>query len=110
KVLVGATSLELGDSYAVPRYGILYGVEIQALAYESLTQDRALTKMRHAAVLFGLLYVLGFCRWLMTGSWIRQFALAFAFTAAVLAFGFVLQDQAAIIVDVAPWLAAVGSS
>lgn len=35
-VLVGATAVELGDRYAVPRYGVVPGVAIQALAAETL--------------------------------------------------------------------------
>lgn len=42
KVLVGATALELGDNLATPRHGILPGVFVHALAYESLAQGRAL--------------------------------------------------------------------
>lgn len=39
-VLVGATAVELGDQYAVPRYGVIPGVVIQALAVETLMQGR----------------------------------------------------------------------
>ncbi|MFT4936786.1 MAG: EAL domain-containing protein (putative c-di-GMP-specific phosphodiesterase class I) [Pseudoalteromonas distincta] len=42
-VLVGATALELGDNLAIPRHGILPGVFVHALAYESLAQGRALS-------------------------------------------------------------------
>ena len=35
-VIVGATATELGDRYAVPRYGVIPGVVIQALASETL--------------------------------------------------------------------------
>ncbi|MDZ4054067.1 MAG: CHASE2 domain-containing protein, partial [Phenylobacterium sp.] len=42
KVLIGATALELGDNLATPRHGILPGVFVHALAYESLAQGRAL--------------------------------------------------------------------
>ncbi|MDP2214709.1 EAL domain-containing protein [Phenylobacterium sp.] len=41
-VLIGATALELGDNLATPRHGILPGVVVHALAYESLVQGRAL--------------------------------------------------------------------
>ncbi len=40
-VLVGATAVELGDHFAVPIYGDLPGVVVQALAYESLKQGMA---------------------------------------------------------------------
>ena len=35
-VLIGATAIELGDRYAVPRHGVIPGVIIQALATETL--------------------------------------------------------------------------
>jgi len=35
-VLIGATAVESGDRYAVPRYGVIPGVVIQALAAETL--------------------------------------------------------------------------
>jgi EAL domain-containing protein (putative c-di-GMP-specific phosphodiesterase class I)/CHASE2 domain-containing sensor protein len=37
RVIIGATAIELGDHYAVPRYGVIPGVVIQALAAETLT-------------------------------------------------------------------------
>ncbi|WP_293318176.1 EAL domain-containing protein [Phenylobacterium sp.] len=43
RVLIGATALELGDNLATPRHGILPGVFVHALAYESLTQGLALS-------------------------------------------------------------------
>jgi EAL domain-containing protein (putative c-di-GMP-specific phosphodiesterase class I)/GGDEF domain-containing protein len=38
KILIGTTAIELGDRYAVPRYGVVPGVVIQALA--ALTLER----------------------------------------------------------------------
>ncbi len=35
-VLIGATAIEMGDRYAVPRYGVIPGVVVQALATETL--------------------------------------------------------------------------
>jgi EAL domain-containing protein (putative c-di-GMP-specific phosphodiesterase class I)/CHASE2 domain-containing sensor protein len=35
-VMIGATAVELGDRYAVPNYGVIPGVVIQALATETL--------------------------------------------------------------------------
>lgn len=36
RVLIGATAIELGDRYAVPNYGVIPGVVIQAIAAETL--------------------------------------------------------------------------
>lgn len=38
RFIVGATAIEIGDRYAVPRYGVIPGVIIQALAAETLLQ------------------------------------------------------------------------
>lgn len=35
-ILIGATAIEMGDRYATPRYGVLPGVVVQALAGETL--------------------------------------------------------------------------
>lgn len=37
-VIIGATAIELGDRYAVPRHGVIPGVIIQALAAETLAE------------------------------------------------------------------------
>lgn len=37
-VLIGATAVELGDRYAIPSYGVVPGVVIQAIAAETLAQ------------------------------------------------------------------------
>jgi len=42
RVLIGATAVEMGDRYAVPRYGVLAGVIIQALAADTLLQGSCL--------------------------------------------------------------------
>lgn len=57
RLLVGATAIELGDRYAVPRYGVIPGVVIQAVAAESLLQDRALQRMGLAVTIFGVLLI-----------------------------------------------------
>lgn len=44
RILIGATAIELGDRYIVPRLGNVPGVVVQALAAESLLQGRALTR------------------------------------------------------------------
>lgn len=55
RVLIGATAVELGDRYAVPRYGVLPGVVIQALASESMLQDRAVQATGSSVTLAGIL-------------------------------------------------------
>ena len=70
KVLIGATAVELGDQLAVPVYRGLAGAFVQALAYESLMQDRAVRRT-------GVLPVFGACLLVVIlfpfflGSWRR---------------------------------------
>ncbi len=45
RVIVGATAIELGDRYAVPRHGVVPGALIQAQAAETLLQGRALPQL-----------------------------------------------------------------
>jgi len=50
KVIVGASAAELGDLHAVPSHTMLSGPAIQALAFESLIQGRALRAVDPLAV------------------------------------------------------------
>ncbi len=50
-VLIGATANELGEQFATPRYRWLTGVTLQALAFESMAQDRALRRFAGLPVL-----------------------------------------------------------
>lgn len=44
-ILIGSTAVELGDQFATPKRGVLQGVYIHALAYESLRAGRALQSL-----------------------------------------------------------------
>lgn len=57
RILIGATAIELGDRYPVPRFGVLPGVVIQALAAESLLQGRAVQRTNLLATLVGILAI-----------------------------------------------------
>lgn len=52
KILIGATALELGDEFATPVNGVIPGVYLHALSYESLLQARALVRPHFAFPLF----------------------------------------------------------
>ena len=63
-VVVGATSVELGDMLAVPNYRVLPGVVVQLLAAQSLMLDRALLRLPFWVFLLAVpafVFVLG-CR------------------------------------------------
>jgi EAL domain-containing protein (putative c-di-GMP-specific phosphodiesterase class I)/GGDEF domain-containing protein len=55
RILIGATAIELGDRYTIPRFGTVPGVVIQALAAESLLQGRALSRSGLLPTLLGLI-------------------------------------------------------
>ena len=57
RVLIGATAVELGDRYAVPRYGVVPGVVIQAIAAEALLQHRAIQRTGSAVTILGVLLI-----------------------------------------------------
>ena len=54
KIIVGGTALELGDRFSVPNGGIVSGPVLQALAAESIIQNRALHWTSDAVTAFGL--------------------------------------------------------
>jgi EAL domain-containing protein (putative c-di-GMP-specific phosphodiesterase class I)/CHASE2 domain-containing sensor protein len=57
RVIVGATAIEIGDRYAIPRFGTVPGVIIQALAAESLIQHRAVMRSGLLPTIIGLLLI-----------------------------------------------------
>jgi diguanylate cyclase (GGDEF)-like protein/PAS domain S-box-containing protein len=105
QVLIGATAVELGDQLAVPRYRALAGVLLQALAYESLTQGRAL---RHIAplptLLIAGLIALFVGPLLVTSSWRRGLTGTGVVWGASGAASVALQTNAAMVLDITPLL------
>lgn len=67
KVIVGATALELGDRFSVPNGRIVSGPVLQALAAESVLQNRMLRCTSDAGMIAGL----GMICLLMMYSWCR---------------------------------------
>ncbi|MEQ8248386.1 MAG: CHASE2 domain-containing protein [Alphaproteobacteria bacterium] len=51
RILIGSSAVELGDQIAVPHYRALPGVFVQALAFESVVQNRELTRLPRWVVL-----------------------------------------------------------
>ncbi|MCJ8322471.1 MAG: EAL domain-containing protein [Rhizobiales bacterium] len=58
KLLIGSTSIDLGDMYTLPLYGRTPGVFVHALGYESLIADQYFTKIDKNWVLFAALLIL----------------------------------------------------
>ena len=81
RILIGATAIELGDRYTVPRFGVTPGVVVQALAAESLLQGRALQRSGTLPTLVG---ILALCGVLGAGRFRRPLGFAIATGAAVI--------------------------
>jgi CHASE2 domain-containing sensor protein len=63
KVIIGGTAIELGDRFSIPNGRVVPGVVVQALAAESILQDRALyltsDLVRFAGAAFVVVLMLG---------------------------------------------------
>ncbi|MDA9404197.1 EAL domain-containing protein [Bradyrhizobium sp. CCBAU 45389] len=68
KIIVGATALELGDRFSVPNGGIVSGPVLQALAAESILQNRTLRWTSDIGMILGL----GAICLMMMYSWRRS--------------------------------------
>jgi PAS domain S-box-containing protein len=110
-VLVGATALELGDTVATPVGGVMPGVTMQALATESLLQQRDLRKVSSwlilavACMLFFLIEAI--CR---DRGWTHGVAAGAGALIAVVGLPLVVQAQLPLMVETAPWLAALAAA
>ncbi len=96
-VLIGATAIELGDRYAMPRYGVQPGVVIQALATETLLQN--LVVPNHGAMIPVAMAVMI----LAAIARLRQHSIVFAVMGMALIAGLplALEQLAFVTVDVA---------
>jgi len=54
-VVVGATALELGDQFAAPVYGVIDGPMLQAMAFETMAQDRNITSVGNLPAMIGIM-------------------------------------------------------
>ncbi|MBL8699516.1 MAG: CHASE2 domain-containing protein [Alphaproteobacteria bacterium] len=112
KVLIGATATELGDIQAVPVYGILPGVVVQALAYETIVQGRTIARASGAVTivgLFALMPVICLATRRQRVGWQRSLLAAGTIAAALVAVVGVAQSQAALSIDLATWLVALAA-
>jgi signal transduction histidine kinase len=107
KVLVGATALELGDRFAVPKYTMLAGVEIQALAYSSLAGHRMIVPSHVTWTLLGLGLLVIAGLWLEVRGVGRPRLVAGLAALGVLGLGTALQIVFAVSLSIAPLLAAI---
>jgi len=105
QVIIGATSVELGDHFAVPLYRTWPGVALQALAFESIAQDRMLLRSSPALtwLLAALLAVVVGPRF---SRWRRPLGLVVVLGGAVALFGIsaVVQAWLPLSLDTAAWM------
>jgi EAL domain-containing protein (putative c-di-GMP-specific phosphodiesterase class I)/CHASE2 domain-containing sensor protein len=80
-IIIGATAIELGDRYPVPRYGVIPGVIVQALAAETLLEAVPVYGSWPAPLLLSALLALI----IMSAHRRRSVVLRGAFSLAVLA-------------------------
>ncbi len=100
RVIVGSTAVELGDHYSVPNGRVLPGVVLQALAAESILQDRMLVRTSVISSIAGLLLIVGImmATWFRLSSGARVLMLA-GIGAGVEAIALLLQSRYALVLD-----------
>ena len=107
-VMIGATARELGDTVATPVGGVMPGVMVQALATKSLLQDRDLRKVSRwlilaiACLLF--VFIEATCR---NRGWRHGIAAGAGVLVGIVGLPLVVQANLPLMVETAPWLAAV---
>jgi diguanylate cyclase (GGDEF)-like protein/PAS domain S-box-containing protein len=105
KVIIGATAAELGDQFAVPVHKAMAGPVVQALAYESIVQNRTLYRSAPWLVIAGLLAIgFGLGRRLQVGNWRRGLSVVLGLSAAVLVISLLMQFWTPMILEVTPWV------
>lgn len=105
RIIIGATAVELGDRYAVPRHGVIPGVVIQALAAETLLAGKIpIAAASVWALILALLFVCAIVR--MRRGPLRGAMLAIG-TIGIFALPLATEAWFAVSIPVAPALAAM---
>lgn len=104
RILIGATAIELGDRYAIPRYGVVPGVVVQALATESLLLDRPIQRTGFAATMLGILLIAFTLRPRPIGRPSRHAALCLSVITIIVATPTLVQHLWPVSIDSAAWL------
>jgi diguanylate cyclase (GGDEF)-like protein/PAS domain S-box-containing protein len=104
-VIVGSTAVELGDQLAVPVAAALPGPVLQAVAFESLVQNRALRRTKPRTTLaVALILTLLIAPALARLSWRGGLLLTAGSIAVLLVLAGILEQHLPIILDVTPWV------
>jgi signal transduction histidine kinase len=111
RIVVGATAIELGDRVPVPVYGVITGVELQALIAESVWQGRTLLPTGLPGTLLLVIFVLVLLRPSRAEWSAKSVGLTGGVMAAALCFVPLLTLRyAPVVVETAPALAALCAS
>ena len=103
KVIVGASAVDLGDNFTVPVYKIMSGVFLQALAYESLVQGRAIYRGPPGwSLLVALLLALALGPRFAGWSWRAGFAIASGAAIMAVLIPLAVQTAVPLSIDAAP--------
>lgn len=108
RVIIGGTAVELGDHFAVPRYGVMSGPMVQAMGFETLHQGREIHRTGPIGVVLLVILVLAgaLCMPQQRG-WIGHAAIVAVAVVGLLAVSGLLQHFAAISLDILPALFAL---
>ena len=110
KIIIGATAIELGDRFNIPNGHVVPGATLQALAAESILQNRALHSSSSIVTLGGL----GLVMLLMGVLWRRVSArtripILVGVAIAIESAAIVLQATLPIVVDTSLWHVAIAA-
>jgi len=102
KVIVGGTALELGDRFSVPNGGIVAGPVLQAVAAESILQNRVLRWTSGAVTAAGLLFLMlaMILTWRRVSAGVRA-AVLIVTAVAIEGAGVALQAHSPVVLDTA---------
>jgi diguanylate cyclase (GGDEF)-like protein/PAS domain S-box-containing protein len=105
RVLIGATTVELGDEVSVPRHQLLPGIVLQALVAETLLQQRAIRSVAGWPIaLLGALIALAVGRLMSRREWLQGTVIAIAAAVLVICIAIVFQLIGAISLHTSPIL------
>lgn len=108
KTIVGATAVELRDLFHVPVNGIVSGSMVQALATESILQQRALKRSGIAATTFGVALLACGALALWPVRWTAVLGAILAASLTCEGVALLVQEFRPVIVDTSVWQATLG--
>ncbi|MCC6982811.1 MAG: EAL domain-containing protein [Bauldia sp.] len=106
-VIVGASAIELRDLFQVPNYGLISGHTLNAVALETLLQDRALVRVSTEVLIAGLVLIgLIFVALLGRFPWTQILGVAVLMAAGTEIAAMLLQISKAVALPTSLWHAA----